>query len=289
MRIKQQLFPKTIEECIALLVEHEGKARVLAGGTDLFLWLKEGKAQAETLVDISLIEELKHFESDDKRMILGAALTHAEVAAHETVKSCFVALADGCRNVGSPQIRNIGTLGGNIVSAQPAADAVVPLVAMNAKCMIISASGKRTEDIENLFKGVGKSSVDPSRELITEIYVSKPAGRYGTGYVRMAPRDAMALPVVNAAVMVVARDGTITEARIVTSPVAVVPFRTKRAESSLIGKHVDDLSALGAAAQLAEREAQPRDSKVRGSGEYRKSLVKDIVERALIKAVEQIG
>lgn len=289
MRIKQQLFPKTVEECIALLAQYEGKARVLAGGTDLFLWLKDGKAQAEVLVDITHIEELKHFASDDRRIVLGAGLTHAEVAENETVKSRFTALADGCRSVGSPQIRHIGTLGGNIVSAQPAADSVVPLVALNAKCTIAGGSGRKTADIESLFKGVGKSAVDPARELITEIYVPRPSGCYGTGFVRIAPRDAMALPVVNAAVLVVAQDGKITEARIVTSPVSVVPFRTKKAESLLIGKHVDDVGAIGTAAQMAEQEAQPRDSRVRGSGEYRKSLVKDIVERALLKAVQQIG
>lgn len=290
MKTARHLFPKTVDECIEVLAHHEGKARLIAGGTDLFLWLKEGKAEAEVLVDVSGLAEMKRFEEDKEKMILGPGLTHAEVASNPVIRKQFPALSDGCRSVGSPQIRNIGTLGGNIVSAQPAADSVVPLVTLEAECEIAGLSGSRTEPIEGLFLGVGRSKVDPARELITKIILKKTDGKCGNAFTRIAQREAMALPVVNAAVQItVDAKEVINGVRIVIAPVAVTPFRAKKAEASLIGKKPGSLRDLAKAAELAEQEATPRDSLLRGSGEYRKALVRDLVEKALLQAVERLG
>jgi len=288
-KVAQYFFPGTVAECVEILVRFEGRARVIAGGTDLFLWLKEGKASAEALVDVSRLEALRIFQDEMDRVVLGPALTHAEVASNPVVKALFPALSDGCRNVGSPQIRNIGTLGGNIVSAQPAADSVVPLVALDAECEIAGFSGTRTEPLEGLFLGVGKSKLDPSRELITKIIVKKPQGQFSSAFSRIASREAMALPVINAAVRLTIHEGVITGARIVTAPVAVTPFRAKKAEEFLLGKKPGNKGDLRKAAELAEREAKPRDSLVRGSGGYRKVLVGDLVEQALMQAAGKLG
>mgnify|MGYP001767024458 FL=1 len=289
MKIAQHLFPRTTEECLEILARYEGKARIVAGGTDLFLWLKEGKASAEVLVDVSRMEGNRGFEESPDSLVLGSGLTHAEVASNPVVKALFPALSDGCRNVGSPQIRNIGTLGGNIVSAQPAADSVVPLVALDAAREIAGSSGSRIEPLEGLFLGVGKSKVDPTREIITKIIVKKPEGKFGNAFSRIAPREAMALPVINAAVQITVEDDRISGARIVTAPVAVTPFRAKKAEEFLIGKKPQNKGDLRKAAELAEREAKPRDSMARGSGGYRKVLVGDLVEEALLKAAERLA
>ncbi|MFA0887467.1 MAG: xanthine dehydrogenase family protein subunit M [Synergistales bacterium] len=289
MKVAQHLFPVKIEECIEMLARYGGNARIVAGGTDLFLWLKEGKASAETLVDVSCIKEMKALEERSDCLILGPGLTHAEVASNPVVRRYFPALSDGCRSVGSPQIRNIGTLGGNIVSAQPAADSVVPLVALGAECEIRGLSGSRTELLEELFLGVGKSRVDPTREIITRIILKKPEGKSGNAFARIAPREAMALPVINAAVQLTVEAGRISAARIVTAPVAVAPFRARKAEECLIGKQPGSIGDLKRAAKIAEEEAKPRDSLVRGSGEYRKALVKDLVEQALLRAAGSLG
>ena len=289
MKIAQHLFPRTTEECLEILARYEGKARIVAGGTDLFLWLKEGKASAEVLVDVSRMEGIRGFEESPDSLALGPGLTHAEVASNPVVRALFPALSDGCLNVGSPQIRNIGTLGGNIVSAQPAADSVVPLVAVDAQCEIAGPSGSRIEPLEGLFLGVGKSKVDPTREVITKIILMKPRAKSANAYSRIAPREAMALPVINAAVQITVEDDRISGARIVTAPVAVTPFRAKKAEEFLIGKKPQNKGDLRKAAELAEREAKPRDSLVRGSGGYRKALVGELVEQALMQAAGKLG
>ena len=248
------------------------------------LWIREEKVSPSVLVDVSELPEMRFVSAAGDKMTIGAAMTHAEIAAHPDVKRIFPALSDGCRSVGSPQIRNIATLAGNIVSAQPAADSVVPMTALGAQCELVGPEGARMRPLCELSKRVGESYVDPTKEILTRIEIRIPSGKYGTAFKRIAPREAMALPVVNAAVMLEAEDdGTIKAARVVASPVAVVPFRAKNAEEYLIGKKASP-ELFAEAAEAAGAEASPRDSLVRGSGAYRKVLVKDLVEQALIQA-----
>lgn len=284
IRVENYLFPRSIAECVQMLAESRGEARVIAGGTDLILNMREGKIPQKTLVDISRIEELGTLGLCEDEMFLGAALTHAGVAAHKRVKEYFPALADGCRSVGSPQIRHVGTLGGNIVSAQPAADSVIPMTALDACCEIISGDGRRVVSLGGLHAGVGRSRVDPSREIITKIIIPIPKKRYACAFNRTAPREAMALPIVNAAVRIVMEGSLIGSARIAIGPVAITPFRAGEAEAFLTGKNPKDERILAEAARIASAEAKPRDSLQRGSGEYRKVLVADLVEKALIRA-----
>ncbi|MCC8184582.1 FAD binding domain-containing protein [Cloacibacillus porcorum] len=282
--MEKHLFPKNIKEALSLLEEYKGEARLVSGATDLMLWIREEKVTPSVLVDVSDIPEMRFVSVENGKMTLGAAMTHAEIAANEAVKRIFPALSDGCRSVGSPQIRNIATLAGNIVSAQPAADSVVPMTALGAVCEIVSSDGAHMRPLCELSKTVGESYVDPTKEILTKIEISVPAGKYGTAFKRIAPREAMALPVVNVAVMLeAAEDGTISAARVVASPVAVVPFRAQMAEAHLIGKK-PSAELFAEAAKIAEDEASPRDSLVRGSGAYRKVLVKDLVEQALTEA-----
>ena len=283
-KVEKHLFPKNIKEALSLLEEYKGEARLVSGATDLMLWIREEKVTPSVLVDVSDIPEMRFVSVENGKMTLGAAMTHAEIAANEAVKRIFPALSDGCRSVGSPQIRNIATLAGNIVSAQPAADSVVPMTALGAVCEIVSSDGAHMRPLCELSKTVGESYVDPTKDILTKIEISVPAGKYGTAFKRIAPREAMALPVVNVAVMLEAtEDGTISAARVVASPVAVVPFRAQMAEAHLIGKK-PSAELFAEAAKIAEDEASPRDSLVRGSGAYRKVLVKDLVEQALTQA-----
>lgn len=283
-KVEKHLFPKNIKEALSLLEEYKGEARLVSGATDLMLWIREEKVTPSVLVDVSDIPEMRFVSVENGKMTLGAAMTHAEIAANEAVKRIFPALSDGCRSVGSPQIRNIATLAGNIVSAQPTADSVVPMTALGAVCEIVSSDGAHMRPLCELSKTVGESYVDPTKDILTKIEISVPAGKYGTAFKRIAPREAMALPVVNVAVMLEAtEDGTISAARVVASPVAVVPFRAQMAEAHLIGKK-PSAELFAEAAKIAEDEASPRDSLVRGSGAYRKVLVKDLVEQALTEA-----
>ena len=136
-KVEKYLFPKCIEECIKMLSENKGEARLVSGATDLSLWIKDEKVSPAVLVDVSDLKEMRFIELVGDKLVIGAAMTHAEIASNEKVKKYFPALSDGCRNVGSPQIRNVATLAGNIVSAQPAADSVVPMTALDASCEIV--------------------------------------------------------------------------------------------------------------------------------------------------------
>lgn len=283
-RTEKYLFPRSIDECVKMLAEYKGEARIVAGGTDLILWMREGRIVQRTLVDISRIDGIKSFELRHDSIVLGAGMTHAAVAANGKVKQYFQALADGCRAVGSPQIRNIATLGGNIVSAQPAADSVVPMAALDARCEIVSESGSRVTPLCELYLGVGKSTVDPTCEIVSKIFIPIPDKTYACAFMRTAPREAMALPVVNTAVCFALDGDAICYARVVIAPVAVTPFRAVETEAFLVGKDPLDKKVLAEAASIASAEAKPRDSLQRGSGEYRKILVGDLVEKALIKA-----
>ncbi|MCQ1529611.1 FAD binding domain-containing protein [Lutispora saccharofermentans] len=288
MKVDRYLIPKNVEEAIDYLCRYSGKAKVIAGGTDLMLWIKEGKVQANALIDITEIDELRHIEFTESEMIIGAAVTHAEIASNENIKKCFPCLSDGCRYVGSPQIRNIGTVGGNIVSAQPAADSAIPLIALGAVCEILTEDGLRKDPLEELYAGVGKSKIDSTREILIRIIVPRPDSRYGTSLTRFAPREALALPIANTAVKLEIEDNIIKDIRIAMAPVATTPLRPKKAEQYLLGRDIQTPEIFKEAAKIAAGEANPRDSLLRGSSKYRKALAEDLVNNALGNAAKNI-
>ena len=286
--MKAYLYPKTAEEAVEMLNSYEGKAMIMSGGTDLVLWMKHGKKTPEALVDVDGIAELKGIERQGDKLVIGAGVTHADVAENELVLELFPSLAKGCGSVGAPQTRNIGTVGGNIVSAQPAADSSVNFVALGATCEILSAEGRREVPVESLFLGVGRSVLDPGKELMTKIMIPIPQQTYAVSYQRMAPRKSLALPVANVSLELVAEDGKIAEARLVASPVAVVPFRCKATEALLTGRDLTDASLAAEAGAMVQTEINPRDSKLRGSGAYRKALIGTQVEDAVNEAVRLV-
>lgn len=288
VKVEKYLYPKTVEEAIGYLNEYHGKAKVVAGGTDLVIWIRSGKAQAEVLVDVTDIDELHGISIQNNQLVIGACVNCTDVSINKNVKKTFKCLAKGCRSIGSPQIRNMATVAGNIVSAQPAADASVNFVALEAKCEIASIEGRRIVNVEDLFLGIGKSAIDSTKEIITKIFMDIPKNNYATGFERIAPRNSLALPIVNVSVKIEVKNKLVTDCKIVISPVATVPFRAKKTESFLIGKDISDEKYLETACVEAFNEANPRDSLLRGTGEYRKVLVKDLVYKALVSAKEDL-
>ncbi len=284
VKVKQYLYPTKVEEAIGYLNEYKGKAKVIAGGTDLVLLMRSDKVAAEVLVDITNIEELKGIKIENGQLSIGGCVNCTDISMSQEVKNTFKCLADGCRSVGSPQIRNMATLAGNIVSAQPAADASVNFVALEARCEVASLEGRRIVNVEDLYLGVGKSAIDSSKEIITRIFITIPKQDYATCFERIAPRNSLALPIINVAVKIETENKIITNSKIVISPVSVIPFRAKKAENYLLGKNINDKEIIEAASLEAFNEANPRDSLLRGTGEYRKVLVRDLVYNALYEA-----
>ena len=280
--------PEALSEALTLLEKAGGKGRLIAGGTDLVLQLKRGLCRAELLVDITGIQGLKKIDEEDGWIRIGAAVTHAEAAKNPLIRKEAKALSEGCGQVGSPQIRNVGTLAGNIVSAQPAADGAIPLMALDAEIKVVSKSSERWMALEDAYRGVGLSAVDATKEIVTELRFRKLGKDGATGSFRMAKRKALTLPMLNGALAIIFDPSLsrMEKARIAIGPVAIKPYRARRAEACLESVEICPES-IAEAARLAAEEADPRTSLLRGSGAYRKEMVRLYLTRTIQRIVDE--
>ncbi len=277
------LFPHTVEEALEMLAAYGGRARLIAGGTDLVLQAERGQVHAEVMVDITRIPGLDFLEERDGWICIGPQVTHAQVAASQLVREKAGVLAQACGSVGGPQIRHVGTLVGNVVNAMPAADGAVALFALDAEVEVTDCSGQAWRPIADLYAGVGKCRVDPCAQMVTGIRFRPLPSGTGWAYIRLAQRKALILPMLNTAVVAEVEAGFFRDVRIAVGPVAPMPFRALAAEELLRGAPVGEES-IAEAARLAEEAASPRDSVIRGSAEYRKAMVGVLVRRALARA-----
>jgi CO/xanthine dehydrogenase FAD-binding subunit len=279
--------PRTISEALTILEQAEGRGRVIAGGTDLVLQLRQGQQAAGLLVDITDIDELKRIEEEDGWIRIGAAVTHAEVAKHSLIQKEAAALAQGCAQVGSPPIRNAATLVGNVISARPAGDGAIPLMALEAEMKVASKAGERSVSMEEMYRGIGLSSIHVSSEVAMEVRFRKLGERGRTRFFRMARRKALTLPMLNGAVSILLNSSLnrIEKARIALGPVAEKPFRPRRAEVYLESKEISPQSILEAA-RIGSEEASPRTSLLRGSDSYRKQMIRVYLGRTLQEVLE---
>jgi len=284
---EEYFSPKSVSEALEILQRYKGQARIIAGGTDLIPELKEQTRKVDYLVDISEIDALRKIELDGDTVKIGAGITHSEIASSKLIWEQAAVLAEAASAVGSPLIRNQGTLVGNVVNAQPAADAAVALFALEAKAEIVSKNYTKVTRIEELYQGMAISTIDSTLEIVTAIYFKSLRRNQGSAFVRLAQRKALALPLLNVAVVVTLREGRFGETKIVVAPVAPLPFRSRKAEAILKDAPIDS-EFIRKAAEAAASEAQPRDSALRGSAQYRKEMVKVMVRRALGQATQRI-
>lgn len=285
-RIEEYFTPFSIKQCLELLKKFNGEAIIVAGGTDLVLALKEKKISTKAIVDITEIPELNILNFKNRVLSIGSAITHEQVAMNSMIRKYLPVLAEACNSIGSPQIRNIATLAGNIVSAQPAADSAIALITVDAKVEIMTDSGTHLELVENLYEGIGKTKINYHKELVTKIIINIPKIGSGTAFRRFSPREALSLPVVNVAICIELVEKIIKNIKVTIGPVAITPFRPIEAEKVLIGKRYDDLNSFKEAATIASNEADPRDSLFRGSKAYRRVLIEDAFYNCLCGAIE---
>ncbi len=292
MRWQSYQVMSNVEETIQQMVVASGRARVVAGGTDLMVQMREMDAHEDSLIllDISRIEDLQAIQESESYIVIGAATTMTELADSKVIQENARALAQGAAWVGSPQIRNVATIGGNVVNAQPAADTALPLIALGAEAHIASPEGKRYMPVEAIFRGVGQSEINPSREMITHfrVPVCKPPGS-SSAMQRLARRKAFNLPLLSTAVWIELdeRGKRFSRVRISAGPVAPTPWRAKRAEEALAGAPLSR-EKIDKAAALAREDAHPRES-LRGGANYRKDMVEVLTRRALSDALSQLN
>ena len=281
---QEYLYPETVDEALDLLADHAGEARIVAGGTDLVLQLRRGERRAVCLVDISRIAALRTLSKVDGVITLGAAVTHAELASSALIQESAPVLAQAAAEVGSPEIRNVATLGGNIVNAQPAADAALALLALEAEAEVIGAGGARWVALPDLYRGAGVSAVDSTAEVVRSFRFRIPTGQVGSAYRRLGKCKSIALPVLCAATIVRLEGDRFVSAAIGLGPVAPRPFRPGVAEAWLIGQPATT-EAVARAATMAQKEARPRDSLLRCAKVYREAMVGVLVRSTLLQAI----
>jgi CO/xanthine dehydrogenase FAD-binding subunit len=286
VNLNEYYSPTSIKEALDILMSYQDGARVIAGGTDLIPELKAKSLDVECLIDITNISELKKITFDNSFINIGAGVTHAEVASSEMIWEKATVLAEAASAVGSPLIRNQGTVVGNVISAQPAADTAVALFSLEAEAEIVSHQGVKILPIAELYEGVGISKIDSSKEIITKIRFKSLRPSQGSAFARLSQRKALALPVLNASATVAIKDNCFAEARITLAPVSPIPFRLRKAEAALKNALVGSES-IQKAAEIALEEVHPRESALRGSASYRQEMAKVIFKKVLARAVER--
>jgi len=284
--IVDHLFPRTNEEAVEILEKHRGRATVISGGTDLIIDIRSKGFDFEVLVDTANITRLRTIEEEKGKIFIGAAVTFTELETHRLVRDHFLALSQAASMVGGPQIRNRGTIGGNIVSAQPAADGALGLFAFDATIEVAGPLGVREMSIREAYLGLGQSRINPSRDLLVGIRMKKREAGEGSNYQRVAARKAMQLPILACAVSLSVRNQRVDLARIALGPVAHTPFRAEKVEAFLKGRLLEE-ETLQEAEEIVSEDVNPRDSKLRGSRDYRKKLAAVLVKRGLREAARE--
>ena len=277
------LAPASLEEACNLLGKYQGKIRIKAGGTDLMVRLAQRALKPEYIVGIRQIPELATISfNPDEGLRLGAMALLYDVACNPIIQEHYPMLARAAKSTATVQIRNMGTVMGNICNASPSADNSPTLVAMNASIVAVSPAGERKIPIDEFFLGPGRSAIEPT-EIAKEILVPAPLPHSGVSYQKISPRSKVDIAAVNVGAMVVVDEqGTCQQARICLGAVGPVPLRATTAEEFLQGKVITDEVAEQAGA-LAGTDASPI-SDVRASKEYRRLMVIILTKRALLEA-----
>jgi len=274
--------PETLEEALELLAQGGEDYKILAGGTDLVLHLRERKISPKALVDISGISALKGITETDGKIVIKAATTFAEVANAQIIKEKIPALADACAVVGSPQIRNQGTIGGNIVNASPAADSVPALVLFDGVARLKSKKGTRELLITELLRGSGKTALAPD-EILEEVVLTPYSGSV-SGFYKLGRRNALAISRISGAVELVFAGNTVEKARVALGSVAPNPFRAVELEQYLIGQELNEETV----AEFLARAKQLVSDKLgsRASAPYKREAIIGVL-RAVLNLIEE--
>ena len=280
------LKPATLAEASAMKKQYGDAARFYAGGTDILVMMREGKMSVEYLIDIKGLAELKNIKTLECGCLkIGAACTFNEIIANEKIKSDYPELVDGMARIGSLQVRNLATIGGNIANAIPSADSAPCLLIADAKVEIASAEGIRQVPVCEFWLGHRKTVLQEG-ELISAFILPAKKPNAGAYYYKYTRRKAMDIALFGVGVYVEMTDGKCTDARVAMATAAPTPIRVKEAEEYMIGKALTE-EELKQAGEIAAAAINPRSS-VRSSAEYRKQLAKVLTPRAAAKALSRV-
>lgn len=278
--------PSSLEETCEVMAELGSRACLLAGGTDLIVNMKKKNIAPEHVVSLGRLDALKETESNNGTVRIGALMTVAEIAESATLRKRFGALSQGASSLGSPLIRNLATIAGNLVSARPAADLPPSLMAYGATLIIKKKDGDRKILLEDFITGPGDTQLAPD-EIVVQIEIKKPQAFSGASYIKLGIRKALEISLVNVASFITldAVDGAISSARIVMGAVGPTPLRASAAEEILVGEK-PSARLFETAGHAAAGDSRPIDDS-RGSAQYRRDMVSVLTRRSLAAAQQE--
>jgi CO/xanthine dehydrogenase FAD-binding subunit len=280
---------KSTDEAVALLARANGRARVLSGGTDLIVALRDSRIQADLVVDIKFIPEVNQLAFDPATGLqIGAAVPCHRLYGSEPIVQAYPGLIDAASLIGGVQVQGRASLGGNLCNASPAADGIPALIAHGAVAHVAGPGGWRSVPVESFCTAPGRTVLQAG-EFLVSLHLPSSSGGFGAAYLRFIPRNEMDIAVVGAGVSVQLDESRshFVAARVALAAVAPTPLFVQDAGDALIGKPVSQ-AAVDEAARLAQEAAQPI-SDMRGTADYRRHLVGVFVRRALAKALARAG
>jgi CO/xanthine dehydrogenase FAD-binding subunit len=279
----QYFAPQKIEEALEILSRYGKEIKIIAGGTDLLIQYYDRLYEVNNWLDLKNIKELKEIRIYQNQMEIGAMVTHAQLENSEDIKKYFPILCLAAADIGSPQIRNRGTIGGNIVNASPAGDLLAPLMAYDAQFRLLSTQGEKIVPAEEFFVGPKKTILEPA-QLLTRIILPLPSERTYGCWIKIGKRKALIIATITLALVVeMAEDNkTVKDVKTCLGSVAPTPIEIKEIRKKIVGKKFNqlDFNQLG---QIVEDKISPIDD-IRGTREYRKDVAKEI----MINALEEI-
>ena len=282
----EYLRPKTIPEAIAFLQQHGDEAKILSGGQSLIPLMKFRLARPAYVIDINRISGLSYIQEEGGYLKIGGLTRESELEHSPLIRSKYPILLDTTRVIADPQVRNMATLAGNLAHGDPANDHPATMLALGAQIVAIGPKGKRVLPVESFFVTLFTTELQHD-EIVTEISIPIPPPRSGGAYVKLERKVGDFATAAVAAQITVDDRGVCQKVGIGLTNVGATPVKASKAEEFLRGKKLDDAN-IAQTAQFAGDEAQP-SSDLRGPAEYKKSLVKELTRRALVRAYERTG
>ena len=280
-----ELFsPERLDEAVALLKEKEEGTFVMAGGTDLLIKRRHQFIHPQRIVSLKKIDGLNRISfRSAKGLTIGAMALLGDVAKHRTILKTYPAIAKAAGNTANVQIRNMGTVVGNLCNASPAADNAPALLAMNAELNILGPQGERVLPLEDFFLGPGATALQPA-EIVTSVFVPTPPPGSGTRYLHLSARGRIDCSAASAGVFLMLKGSRVIDARIFVGACGPTPLRMPKTEKKLISQKLTKTSAEQAGVQ-ASKESKPI-SDVRANEDYRSKMVAVLVKRAILEAYQ---
>jgi carbon-monoxide dehydrogenase medium subunit len=283
----QYVAPKTLDEAVRAFAAAAGAGRILAGGTDLLVQMRNGVVAPGTIVDVKKIGELTTIEeTKDGGFRIGAAVSGAALREHPKVSKIWPGVVEATNLIGSTQIQGRATPGGNLCNGSPAGDSVPAMVAAGATVTIQGPNGRRELAVEKVPRGPGRLNLEPGEIVVSFTLPPRPKGS-SDAYLRMIPRTEMDIAVVGCGVSLTIENGTCTAARVSLGAVAPTVLLVEEAAKALIGSRLDD-AALARAAAACSAACRPIDDK-RGTIAYRTKVAGVLLKRTTLIAAERAG